>query len=207
MNPKTFKITACLTAAALLSSSAGFGQMGKRSPSEKKIVPDPVTCFAGARYEQCQRFELERGASLLLMDWLTAGRAACGERWAMRRYQADTRVSVAGRCVAHDALRLDPDDGPIDAPHRAGRFDCFATVLLVGPAFEAAGADVARRVNAVPLRRRAGLLVSAGPLPSGFPGAVLRIAGGGAEAVGRFASELLAAAWEALGKDPRAGRW
>jgi sodium/pantothenate symporter len=31
------------------------------------VAPDPVTCFAGARYEQCQRFRLAAGASLLLL--------------------------------------------------------------------------------------------------------------------------------------------
>jgi urease accessory protein len=171
------------------------------------VVPDPVTCFAGARYEQRQRFELERGASLLLVDWITAGRVACGERWAMRRYAADTRVDVGGTCVARDALRLDPEDGPIGAPHRMGRFDCLATVMLVGPAFAPAAADAMRRVNTVALRRRAGLLASASPLPSGCPGAVVRVAGGGAEAVGRFVHALLAAAWDALGEDPWARRW
>ena len=171
------------------------------------VLPDPVTCFAGARYEQRQRFDLDSGASLLLVDWITAGRVACGERWAMRRYVADTRVNVHGSCVARDALRLDPDDGPIDAPHRAGRFDCLATVMLVGEAFSPAAADVLRRVNAVPLRRRVGLLASGGGLPSGYPGVVVRAAGGTAEAVGRFLRELLAAAWEMLGEDPWARRW
>jgi urease accessory protein len=171
------------------------------------VVPDPVTCFAGARYEQRQRFELEENAALVLVDWLTAGRVACGERWAMRRYLSDTRVSVDGSCVARDALRLDPDDGPIDAPHRTGRFDCLATVMLVGEAFAPAAGDALRRVNAVALRRRAGLLASASPLPSGYPGAVVRVAGGGTEAVGRFARELLTAAWETLGENPWARRW
>ena len=171
------------------------------------VTPDPVTCFAGARYEQRQRFDLDRDAALLLVDWLTAGRAACGERWAMRRYHADTRVFVDGRCVAHDALALDPDDGPIDAPHRAGRFDCFATVIVAGAGLDGAAKDAVRRVNALPLRRRAELLASGGPLPSGFPGAVLRAAGGSAEVVGRFVRRSLAAAWDALGEDPWARRW
>jgi urease accessory protein len=171
------------------------------------VVPDPVTCFAGARYEQRQRFEMEKDASLLLVDWLTAGRVACGERWAMRRYVSDTRVNVDGSCVARDALRLDPEDGPIDAPHRTGRFDCLAAVLLVGPGLAAAAGDAAGRVNAIKPRRRADLLASAGPLPSGHPGAVVRVAGGGAEGVGRFLRSLLTAAWEAIGEDSWTRRW
>src|SRR3974377_2246111 len=43
MNSRTLKTAACLTLAVLFSSSAVFGQMGRRWPSEKKIVPDPVT--------------------------------------------------------------------------------------------------------------------------------------------------------------------
>ena len=171
------------------------------------VVPDPVTCFAGARYEQRQRFELETTASLLIVDWITAGRVACGERWAMHRYVSDTRVNVGGRCVVRDALRLDRDDGPIDAPHRTGRFDCLATVILVGEAFAPAAQDALRRVNAVALGRRTGLLASAGPLPSGCPGAVVRVAAGGAEPAGRFVREVLTAAWDALGEDPWARKW
>ena len=171
------------------------------------VVPDPVTCFAGARYEQRQQFELDRSASLLLVDWLTAGRVACGERWAMHRYLSDTRVNVEGACVARDALRLDPDDGPIDAPHRTGRFDCLATVMLVGDAFGPAAADAVRKVSAMSVRRGAPLLASAGALPSGCPGAVVRVAGGSTEAAGQFIRQLLTAAWDVLGEDPCARKW
>jgi len=43
MNSRSFKTAACLTLLVLSSSSALFGQLGKTWPSEKKIVPDPVT--------------------------------------------------------------------------------------------------------------------------------------------------------------------
>jgi len=43
MNLRTCKTTACLAVLVLSSSSAVFGQMGRTWPSEKKIVPDPVT--------------------------------------------------------------------------------------------------------------------------------------------------------------------
>jgi len=43
MHSKSFKTAACLTLLVLSSSSALFGQLGKTWPSEKKIVPDPVT--------------------------------------------------------------------------------------------------------------------------------------------------------------------
>jgi len=43
MNSKTFKTAIYLATLVLISSTTVFGQMGRTWPSEKKIVPDPVT--------------------------------------------------------------------------------------------------------------------------------------------------------------------
>src|SRR5664279_2378835 len=43
MHSRTLKTAACLTIVMLFASSAAFAQMGRRWPSEKKVVPDPVT--------------------------------------------------------------------------------------------------------------------------------------------------------------------
>jgi len=43
MHSRTFKTAAGFAALVLFGSSAVFGQMGRTWPSEKKIVPDPVT--------------------------------------------------------------------------------------------------------------------------------------------------------------------
>ena len=43
MNSRAFKTIACLAVLLLFFLSAAFGQMGRQWPSEKKIVPDPVT--------------------------------------------------------------------------------------------------------------------------------------------------------------------
>lgn len=168
------------------------------------VTPDPVTCFAGARYEQRQHYRLDGAASLLLIDWFTSGRVARGERWSMESYGSETRIDVDGRCVARDALRLDPSDGPVGAAHRTGRFDCFATVFLLGPAFDAAAAALVERVGRTAVGRRAALVAAVSPLGRG---AVLRVAGRAAEAVGRFLGKALAPAWEGLGDDPWARKW
>ena len=164
------------------------------------VAPDPVTCFAGAAFEQVQRFDLAATGSLLLVDWLTSGRAACGERWAFERYRTETVIAVAGERVARDALLLDPLDGPVGAPHRMGRFDCLASVYLVGPLFADAAAQLLARVGAMPVRRRDDLVVAAGPLAD--RGALLRVVGGGAEQVGRVLRAELAGAFDAFGTDP-----
>jgi urease accessory protein len=168
------------------------------------VAPDPVTCFAGARYAQRQHFRLDGGASLLLIDWITSGRVARGERWAFDHYRSDTRVDVGGSCVARDALLLDPRHGPIDAPHRMGRFECLANVYLLGPAFAEAASGFLARVGRMPVQKRAPLIVTASPLKDG---AVVRVAGGAAETVGRFLGQQLAPAWAPLGQDPWLNKW
>jgi urease accessory protein len=168
------------------------------------VVPDPLTCFAGSRYRQRLHFHLNESASLLLIDWLTSGRSACGERWAFDHYRADTRIDVGPACVARDALLLEPEPGAPSVAARMGRFDCFATVFLVGPAFAAAAADLLERVGKMPVERRAPLVASASPLKNG---AMLRIAGGAAETVGRFIAQRLEHAWTALEEDPWSRKW
>src|SRR5437868_14626226 len=46
------------------------------------IAPDPVVCFSAARYCQTQAVTLDEHAGLVLLDWISCGRHAAGERWA-----------------------------------------------------------------------------------------------------------------------------
>jgi urease accessory protein len=168
-------------------------------------APDPVVCFAGARYEQVQTFDLSSGGSLLAIDWLTSGRVARGERWAFVRYRSETSIRVDGRLVARDALLLDPADGPVGAPHRLGRFDCVAVAFLVGPAMRGAASEMLDRMKRMPLSRRASLIGSAGPLAG--DGAILRVIGPGTEAVGQTLRSVLMVAFGAAGGDPWDRKW
>jgi urease accessory protein len=169
-------------------------------------MPDPVVCFADAAYVQRQRFELEEGAALLYVDWFTSGRSATGERWAFARYESRTDVRLAGRLVLRDAMLLDPADGPIGAPHRAGQFDCFASAVLVGDRLKDAGRGILDQVGAKPIRQSASalgseVLFSASPLPAGC-GIVIRAAGQGVEPVGRWLRQQLTIVSELFGEDP-----
>lgn len=101
-------------------------------------VPDPITCYADARYDQLQRFQVQPGGSLMAIDWLTSGRRARGEVWALEHYCARQQVFFDRHQIVEDALRLNRDDGPIAAQFRAGRFHCFAVLLLIGDQYEAA---------------------------------------------------------------------
>jgi urease accessory protein len=169
-------------------------------------MPDPVVCFAGAAYTQRQHFDLEKAASLVLVDWFTSGRSAAGERWAFSHYESRSDVSLDGRLVLRDALLLDPADGPIAAPYRAGQFDCFASAVLIGDRLQDAGRKMLHSIGSAPVRKTASglrteVLFSASPLPAGC-GIVIRAAGQGVEPVGRWLRQQLSIVCELFDQDP-----
>jgi urease accessory protein len=93
------------------------------------LLPDPVAAFKDASYTQRVDVALEGGGACLLLDGVTSGRAAFGERWAMQALDLKTTITDDGRPVAVDALRLDQADGSI--ADRAASFDCFLTLIAV----------------------------------------------------------------------------
>jgi urease accessory protein len=129
------------------------------------FVPDPVVCFADARYEQTLEISLAPSASLWLADGYSCGRSARGERWAFSRYASRTTVFRGGARSIVDATRLEAGVGPglgrLDrqdagelegsgrSPRpqqtpriepgplagRMGRFDVVLSLLVVGPRF------------------------------------------------------------------------
>jgi len=130
------------------------------------LLPDPVSCFAGARYTQRVDVSLAGDGACVLLDAFTSGRAAFGERWAFDRLDTRTTVMHDGRLVARDALVLEGD-----VAKTMGRFEAFATMLAIGaePVVRSMldGAVVSRDVVAAPsaLSRGACLRI-AGASPS-----------------------------------------
>jgi urease accessory protein len=167
------------------------------------LAPEPVSPFEGARYEQRQAFELAAGASLLAVDAVVAGRTARGERWALERYRARSEVWIAGRLAVGDALLLAPRAaGELAA--RLGRFDAFASLLVLGPAFARCARSILDRVGALPVAAGAPLLAAASPLDAGV---IVRCAATSAEALGAFVRGAIRAAGDPLGDGAFAHRW
>jgi urease accessory protein len=196
-------------AAALLSTQSST--KAYRSPNGARVdlhadvgndglfvsLPDPVVCFASSSYAQTERIDLAETASLVLLDWMSSGRRESGERWAFDRYSSRLVVSRAGRPIVHDALSLSPVDG--DLASRMGRFDVLAILVLAGPAIPAHTSLADTCVT-----RRPDLLMSASPIADG---AVIRIAGRSAEAVGRAVRGQLSFLPALLGDDPWSRKW
>jgi urease accessory protein len=170
------------------------------------LVPDPVVCFADARYEQTLEIALAPSASLWLVDGYSCGRSARGERWAFSHYASRTTVFRAGARTIVDATRLDPGQGPLAA--RMGRFDVVLSMLVVGPRFAAAReAILAASSPASGARPRTGdsVLVAASPLGEG--GCILRVASERFESASRALRSSFALLADALGDDPFARKW
>ncbi len=141
-------------------------------------LPDPVSPFAGSRYAQEQRFALAPGASLALLDAVTAGRAARGERWAFERYASRNEVRSGGALILADAVRLVSAEGP-PAARRLSGIELLATIVLLGPRVAAAARRILDAVSAAPADGGADVLAAAGPLADGV---LLRLAARSVEA-------------------------
>ena len=165
------------------------------------LLPDPIAGFAGSRCEQRTCVRLSSGASLLLAELVTAGRGGRDGRWALSRYASALTVSRGDRVLCADALLLDAAHGPLAA--RMGRFDCLATVLLLGPLLERGAAAALARIGAGPVSRGAPLVAAASPLAGG---ALVRIVAVSTEMAASFVRELLSELPVLLGDDPFARR-
>ena len=166
------------------------------------VAPDPIVCYADAAYDQLQKFDLSKGASLLLVDWLTAGRVACGERWAFRRYTTRTEIMHQGRRVLLESPRLDRSDGPL--AERFGRCNILALVVVWGPRLAHGAKKLLADITAAPVQKRADEWVSASPL--GNHGVLVRLAGVSVEQVGLRLRNHLDFLTDILEDDPWIGK-
>ncbi len=166
------------------------------------VLPEPTSLFAGARYRQAQRFVLAPGASLLLVDAVTHGRAARGEAWAMEAYRSRNVVEAGGRVAIADAVRLARGEGPPVAARMAG-VAILATALLVGPGVADGAAAIAAELGRAPAGFADGVLAAASPVAGGV---LLRLAAQTVEAGLLFLRARLAFAAALLDGDPFARR-
>jgi urease accessory protein len=164
------------------------------------FAPEPVQAFAGSRYVQRQAFHLQIDAGLVLLDWFTSGRAARGERWNFAHLESRNEVFYRGERVLVDPVRL----GSPAAPAQMGRFNCLASLLLLGVPFRPQAEALLQSVARLTVSRNAGLASSASPLRQG---ALLRITGEEVETVRRAIHAHLFFLRDMLGDDPWSRKW
>lgn len=181
----------------LLRASLGSGSL-------LALAPDPVQAFAGATYRQSQQFHLEPDSGLVLVDWLCSGRLARGERWAFTRFESRIEIFLESERLLLDSLVLDPSHGGLDGPHRLGRFNCLALVLIVGRPLHEIAARVIEKSAEQRITPRASLTCSVSPVRAG---ALIRMAGERVEDVARQIQSCLEFVPALLGDNPWLRKW
>jgi urease accessory protein len=165
------------------------------------IIPDPVVCFAGARYEQRIDISLAPTASLLLFDGYTSGRAARGERWQFAHFESRTTIARGGVPAFIDAARLDPAQGSI--VERMDRYQVVVSLVAMGPRFGSVR-DVMLLPLAAPSSADSAVVAAS---PVGVDGAVMRVAADSFENASRALRPSFGALARVLGDDPFARKW
>jgi len=171
------------------------------------LLPDPVTCFKHASYNQLQTFHLEDGASLIDLDSFTSGRKCLGEEWQFWRYYSVNDLWVNGRRVAKDVMLLEQEkDGeakiskwkdalPVRAlADRLAPYSCYATAILYGPTMQDTLHDVFKRYEKISVFKQSSpptLIWSFSWIGLEREGGVIRVAATETESVRNFLKELL----------------
>ena len=166
------------------------------------VWPDPVVCFADSIYLQEQRLNLAADAGLILVDTLSSGRRASGERWQFLEYSNRLSVCYGGRQILLDALRLSPSEGNLAA--RMGRFDVISTVAIVGPHWRDAAGRALAAIAERSVERQPDLLLAAAPVEQGC---LLRVAGRSVEQVSAVIRGYLSGISSLLDDDPWVRKW
>ena len=97
-----------------------------------EYYPERNIPFAGSRFFQRVRAELEAGAEFGMTETLAAGRVAMGERLMFGRYRSQVEVWQAGRRVYLDRVDLQPTTQHLDAPGLLGGRAYSATGVWAG---------------------------------------------------------------------------
>ncbi|PPQ62970.1 hypothetical protein CVT24_006076 [Panaeolus cyanescens] len=166
------------------------------------LLPDPVTCFRNASYQQIQKFNVEGDGSLVLLDWITPGRISIGEEWAFSRYYSLNEVWHDGKCIAKDVQLLEgseeSDDPASTTRHRIPQrtlqdrlrpYGCYAMIILYGPQVQPILEDLEARYaqeTVFKTRTPSELIWSLSPIGALKAGGIVRVAGLEADLVKRW---------------------
>jgi urease accessory protein len=98
-------------------------------------LPGTLIPYRDARLDSRMYVRLEPGATFALLDILTPGRTAMGERAAYARLDLRTRIDVGDQPVLIERALLDPAERPNLFERATTAFRCSGTLILVGYEF------------------------------------------------------------------------
>ncbi|XP_034683304.1 urease accessory protein D isoform X3 [Vitis riparia] len=96
------------------------------------VIPDPVTCFSTARYSQKQVFRVFSDSCLVIVDWITSGRHATGEKWDFELYKSSNHIFLDDQPLFLDTVLL--EQGSVSSiAERMKDYQVIAMLVLLGP--------------------------------------------------------------------------
>jgi urease accessory protein len=99
-----------------------------------EYLPDQLIPFAGSRFEQTARVELEREASLIWWDRIAPGREASGEVFQFHSLSSHFELVACGQPIAIERWTVTPRGDPprtrLDSIVRLGPFRHFASCYV-----------------------------------------------------------------------------
>jgi len=101
-----------------------------------EYLPDHVIPHAGSALRQSLRVEMERGSRAIILDSLSAGRVARGERWNFSQIDSRTEIIVRGKPAFLNRTFINPS---AQQPERLGLMEHFgytACLSLFADGFE-----------------------------------------------------------------------
>lgn len=107
--------------------------------------PQPVIPFAGSAFDSTMEIYLADGTSkLFLLDILSCGRAARGERFAYRWFASKVCIYRDGKLIYRDNTRYAPEEMPMEGLGLYEGYSHMANLFLSGCVDETGGFDVGK---------------------------------------------------------------
>lgn len=103
-----------------------------------EYVPDITIPYAGSRYRQSARVELEQGAGVMWWEVLAPGRLARGEAFAYEQLGFALDITACRQPIAIERMLLEPAAGRLRSPALLGTYCYVASfwIVLAGLAAE-----------------------------------------------------------------------
>jgi urease accessory protein len=95
-----------------------------------EYLPDQLIPFAGSRFDQTARVEIERGGSLIWWDRVAPGREASDEIFRFESLTSDFELIADGQPIAIERWSLTPPMERLDSIARLGPFRHFASCYV-----------------------------------------------------------------------------
>ncbi len=95
--------------------------------------PQPVIPFAGSAFDSDMEIRLaDETSKLFLLDILSCGRAASGERFAYRRFASKVQIYREEKLIYRDNTRYEPDKMPMEGIGMYEGYSHMANIFLTG---------------------------------------------------------------------------